>query len=315
MTDIIEPEEKKINPFLGILSHLATLYILILGISLAVIYYQGVYQNNSLYIYAPFTHIWPIALIAVGLSIFRVKSSASLMVGVFLLILAIIITSFSVSIRKDAIESNTQTISSSMSGMKSINTDMSFNTTDISIKGGESDIDGKYISNYGILANSITTYKDSVRNINLQQLDIKPGFGLYSKKVTLIFPKNIPAIFDINANLSLLSLDLKDILLKSANFTLKGSEASINLDQIEKESTLNITSTASRVTVTIPANTKVLLSTNHRFTTNDFIGFTQKGEDSKLYESSNYKDLDDNEEKTLGVNLNSTFSQIKVIQQ
>lgn len=315
MTDIIEPEEKKINPFLGILSHLATLYILIVGISLGVIYYQGVYQNNSLYIYVPFTHIWPIVLIAVGLSIFRVKSSASLMVGVFLLILAITITSFSVSIRKDAIESNTQTISSSMSGMKSINTDMSFNTTDISIKGGESDIDGKYISNYGLLANSITTDKDSVRNINLQQLDIKPGFGLYSKKVTLIFPKNIPAIFDINANLSLLSLDLKDILLKSANFTLKGSEASINLDQIEKESTLNITSTASRVTVTIPANTKVLLSTNHRFTTNDFIGFTQKGEDSKLYESSNYKDLDDNEEKTLGVNLNSTFSQIKVIQQ
>jgi len=315
MTDIIEPEEKKINPFLGILSHLATLYILIVGISLGVIYYQGVYQNNSLYIYVPFTHIWPIVLIAVGLSIFRVKSSASLIVGVFLLILAITITSFSVSIRKDAIESNTQTISSSMSGMKSINTDMSFNTTDISIKGGESDIDGKYISNYGLLANSITTDKDSVRNINLQQLDIKPGFGLYSKKVTLIFPKNIPAIFDINANLSLLSLDLKDILLKSANFTLKGSEASINLDQIEKESTLNITSTASRVTVTIPANTKVLLSTNHRFTTNDFIGFTQKGEDSKLYESSNYKDLDDNEEKTLGVNLNSTFSQIKVIQQ
>ena len=315
MTDIIEPEEKKINPFLGILSHLATLYILIVGISLGVIYYQGVYQNNSLYIYVPFTHIWPIVLIAVGLSIFRVKSSASLIVGVFLLILAITITSFSVSIRKDAIESNTQTISSSMSGMKSINTNMSFNTTDISIKGGESDIDGKYISNYGLLANSITTDKDSVRNINLQQLDIKPGFGLYSKKVTLIFPKNIPAIFDINANLSLLSLDLKDILLKSANFTLKGSEASINLDQIEKESTLNITSTASRVTVTIPANTKVLLSTNHRFTTNDFIGFTQKGEDSKLYESSNYKDLDDNEEKTLGVNLNSTFSQIKVIQQ
>jgi hypothetical protein len=315
MTDIIELEEKKINPFLGILSHLATLYILILGISLGVIYYQGVYQNNSLYIYVPFTHIWPIVLIAVGLSIFRVKSSASLIVGVFLLILAITITSFSVSIRKDAIESNTQTISSSMSGMKSINTNMSFNTTDISIKGGESDIDGKYISNYGLLANSITTDKDSVRNINLQQLDIKPGFGLYSKKVTLIFPKNIPAIFDINANLSLLSLDLKDILLKSANFTLKGSEASINLDQIEKESTLNITSTASRVTVTIPANTKVLLSTNHRFTTNDFIGFTQKGEDSKLYESSNYKDLDDNEEKTLGVNLNSTFSQIKVIQQ
>jgi hypothetical protein len=315
MTDIIEPEEKKINPFLGILSHLATLYILIVGISLGVIYYQGVYQNNSLYIYVPFTHIWPIVLIVVGLSIFRVKSPASLIVGVFLLIFAITITSFSVSIRKDAIESNTQTISSSMSGMKSINTDMSFNTTDISIKGGESDIDGKYISNYGILANSITADKDSVRNINLQQLDIKPGFGLYSKKVNLIFPKNIPAIFDINANLSLLSLDLKDILLKSANFTLKGSEASINLDQIEKESTLNITSTASRVTVTIPANTKVLLSTNHRFTTNDFIGFTQKGEDSKLYESSNYKDLDDNEEKTLGVNLNATFSQIKVIQQ
>jgi hypothetical protein len=315
MTDIIEPEEKKINPFLGILSHLATLYILIVGISLGVIYYQGVYQNNSLYIYVPFTHIWPIVLIVVGLSIFRVKSPASLIVGVFLLIFAITITSFSVSIRKDAIESNTQTISSSMSGMKSINTDMSFNTTDISIKGGESDIDGKYISNYGILANSITTDKDSVRNINLQQLDIKPGFGLYSKKVTLIFPKNIPAIFDINANLSLLSLDLKDILLKSANFTLKGSEASINLDQIEKESTLNITSNASRVTITIPSNIKVLLSTSHRFTTNDFIGLVQKGVDAKLYESSNYKDLDDNEEKTLGVNLNSTFSQIKVIQQ
>ncbi len=315
MADIIEPEEKKINPFLGILSNLATLYILILGISLGFIYYQGVYQNNYLYIYVPFTHIWPIALIAVGLSIFRVKSLVSLMVGLFLLVLAITITSFSVPIRKDAIESNIQTISSSMSGIKSIKTNMSFTTTDISIKGGESDIDGKYISNYGILTSTIVNDKDSVGNINLQQLDIQPGFGSYSKKVDLIFPKNIPAIFDINANISPLSLDLKGILLQSAKITLKGSEASINLDQIEKESTISVTSNASRVTITIPSNIKVLLSTSHSFTTNDFIGLVQKGGDANVYESSNYQVLDDNEENTLTVNLNSTFSQIKVIQQ
>ena len=315
MTDIIEPEEKKINPFLGILSHLGVLYILILGISLGVIYYQGVYQNNSLYIYVPFTYIWPLALIAVGLSIFRVKSLVSLIVGLFLLVSAITITSFSVPIRKDAIESNTQTISSSMSGIKSIYTDMAFTAADLSIKGGGYGIDGEYTSNYGILTNTLSLDQDFVQNIGLKQLDIQPGFGSYSKKINLILSDNIPTIFDITANISSLSLDLEQVLLKSASITLRGSEASISLKQVDTTATLNISSTTSRVTIIIPSNIKVLLSTSHSFTTNDFIGLIQKGVDVRVYESSNYQVSDGDEEKTLAVNLNSTFSQIKVIQE
>jgi hypothetical protein len=312
---IIESGEKKTNPFLRIFSHLGTIYILILGLSLGIVYYQGVYQNNYLYIYVPFIYIWPLALIAVGLSIFRVKSLVSLIVGLFLLVSAITITSFSVPIRKDTIESNTQTVSGSINDVKSIYTDMAFTAADLSIKGGGYGIDGEYTSNYGILTNTLSLDQDFVQNIGLKQLDIQPGFGSYSKKINLILSDNIPTIFDITANISSLSLDLEQVLLKSASITLRGSEASISLKQVDTTATLNISSTASRVTITIPRNSKVLLSTSHSFTQNDFIGLVQKGENSTLYESSNYQVSGDEKEKIVKVNLNSTFSQIKVIQE
>jgi hypothetical protein len=312
---IIESEEKKTNPFLGVLSHLGMLYILILGISLGIVYYQGVYQDNSLTISIPFTDIWPLALIAVGLSIFRVKSSASLSVGVFLMVLAVTITMFSVFIGADAIDTNIKPIKGSINGAKSIYTDIATTSTDISIKGGGADIDGQYIANYGTLTNTIALDKYASQNISIEQLDIQPGFGSYSKKVDLILPNNIPAIFNITANISPLSLDLKGILFKSANITLRGSRASIIMDQVEKTATLSITSTASQVTIIIPRNIKVLLSTSDSFANNDFIGLIQKEVDSRIYESSNYQVLDGEEEKTVTVNLNSTFSQIKVIQK
>ncbi len=312
---IIEPEEKKPNSFIGIFSHLGILYILILGISLGIVYYQGVFQDNYLSIYIPFSHIWPLALIAVGLSIFRVKSSASLSVGLFLMVLATAITMFSVFIRADAIDTNTQIISGSVNNVKSIYADISTTSTNISVKGGGTGIDGQYTANYGVLINTITTDTDAVQTINLRQLDIQPGFGSYSKKLDIILPNNIPTIFDITANISPLSLDLKGIVLKSANITLRASQANIVIDQIETTTNLNITSTASQVTLSIPRNIKVLLSTSHSFTSNDFIGLTQKGVDSKVYESQNYQVSSDNEEKTITLNLNSTSSQIKVIQK
>jgi hypothetical protein len=312
---IIESEEQKSNSFLGVFSHLGRIYILILIIILGVIYYQRIYQANNIYIYIPFSDIWPLALITVGLSIFRVKSLLSLGIGISLMILAITFTMFSVFIRTDAIEPNTQIISNSINNTKSIYTNMSLTAGDIGVKGGGIDINGQYTSNYGVLTNTIAVDKDLVQNINLKQLDIQPGFGSYSKKLDIIFPNNIPAIFDINTNISSLSLDLKEILLQSANITLRGSEASINLGQIETTSTLNISATASRVTITIPRNIKVLLATSHSFTTNNFIGLTKKDVDSRIYESIDYQVLNRDEEKTITVNLNSTFSQIKVVQQ
>lgn len=312
---IIEPEEKKTNSLIGVFSHLGLIYILILGISLGIVYFQGVYQGNYLSIYIPFSHIWPLALIAVGLSLFQVKSSASLSVGIFLMVLAITITMFSVFIRVDAIDSTTKTISASSNGVKSIYADISAISTDISIKGGMADVRAEYISNYGILTNSIEVDRDSIQNITLEQLDTQPGFGSYNKNISLILPNTIPAIFDITANISPLSLDLQGIILKSANITLRGSETSIILDQVESTSNLNINSTASQVTITIPRNIKVLLSTSHTFTDNNFVGLSQKGVDSRVYESNNYQASSEGEEKTVTVNLNSTFSQIKVIQQ
>jgi hypothetical protein len=319
---IIEPEDKKTNPLIGIFSDLGRIYILILGVIWGVVYCQGIYQNKEVFIYIPFTHIWPFTLIAVGLSIFKVKSSVSLSGGIFFLALAITMTVFSVSIRTNSIKTNTETISNSINGVKSINTNMSFTTTDISIKGGSVGIDGQYTSNYGIITSSITNDKDFVQNISLKQLDIQPGFGSYTKKLDLAFPKNIPAIFDITADISSLSLDLRGIPLKSANITLRGSEASIILDQIESGANLNVNSRASQVTITIPRNIKVLLTTSHSLTTNDMIGLVQKGLDSKIYEiesgvyeSSNYQASNDNEEKIMTVNLNSTLARIKIIQQ
>jgi hypothetical protein len=312
---IIEPEEKKQNPLIGVFSHLGLIYIIILAICLGIVYFQGVYQGDYLSIYIPFTHIWPLALIAVGLSLFQVKSSASLSVGIFLMALAITITMFSVFTRADAIDSTTKTISASSNGVKSIYADISAISTDISVRGGVADMNAQYISNYGILTNSIEVDKDSVQNITLEQLDIQPGFGSYNKDISLSLPSTIPAIFDITANISPLSLDLQGIVLKSANITLRGSNASIILDKVEAISSLNITSTASQVTITIPRNIKVLLSTSHTFTTNNFIGLSQTGVDSRVYESNNYQPSSEGGDKTVTVNLNSTFSQIKVIQQ
>lgn len=312
---IIESEEKKPNPLIGVFSHLGLIYILILSVCLGTVYFEGVYQGNYLSIYIPFTHIWPLAFIAVGLSIFQVKSSASLSVGVFFMVLALSITIFSVSIREDAIDTTTQTISASSNGVKSMYTDISATSTDISIKKGGDDINAEYISNYGVLTNSIEVDKDLVQNIILKQLDIQPGFGSYNKNISLALPNTIPGIFDITANISPLNLDLQGIILKSANITLRGSEAFIILDKVDATSNLNITSTVSRVTIIIPRNIKVLLSTSHTFTDNNFTGLSQKGVDSRVYESNNYQISNNGDEKTLAVNLNSTFSQIKVIQQ
>lgn len=315
LRDLISQEENSIKePKHSI--NLGVLYIVILIILMIIVSFYGVYRNQNLVVYIPFVKIWPLLLIAVGLSIFKVKGSSSLSTGFFLMVLTLGLTIGSVFVQADTIKEQRNTTIERVQNTQPVNMDMEINSTQLTVGRGQgSQVALDFVSNYTNIDPNIYIDEKSVMNVDVNQLDFSPGIGNYRNELMMNISPSNPLSMELDANLSEITLNLEDLIIQSLDLSLTGSQSSIQVGRIESESVLNLTMMGSIVDITIPQGINVLLSTSNTFTISNIVGLAKKAQESRLYESIVKSSPEDTPSSTLIINLNATFSQVNLTQK
>lgn len=309
--------------------NLAQVYLILLLLSGGGIYFYSVYQDDYLQLLIPYTVIWPISLILIGISIFRVKNTASFSVGFFITALSVGFTIVLIFVYSTNVKAHLDTKLISIKDTKQLALEINLVATDAKIKSDNKDIlVGDFNSNYEMA--KINNYKDEnkIENIKFSQVAFPPGLGFYNKSTNISVPKSIPAIYDINMNLVRSSIDLSGIDLISANFDIQNSQVEItiqNLD-IKNDSKLDIKSRLSNIDLVISKDVEVDFINNSDFSQVSFEGMVKKNsdKDQSIYRTDiniqdevkeNLEDKDKLNKKKLIISLNSTLSNIKITQK
>lgn len=297
--------------------NLAWIYILLL--ILVLIYFYLGSQASYFSILVSFAKIWPIAMILVGISIFRVNNFSSFAVGLLLVFFLMAITISSIFVPKTLVKDVFYTQSVPVSGASEVDarinlilTKANFSNSNINVFKGNS------LSNYDDL--EISNYKDpsGSERITLNHDGLPDGLGSYSKNTDIIFPSSIPFSFDIKLILSKLESNFKSFTMTSSVLDLIGSNAEIVISDLDKSSSINIKSTLSQVNLVIDDSINVTFSASSSLTQQEVVGFSPSTVDNRIYKSNRPENLETeqkDERPELVITLNSTLSKVKIIQQ
>lgn len=302
-------------------------YIFLLVFSFALIYFYSVMQDNYLSIMIPYRIIWPISIIFIGISIFRVKNSAAFSVGFFITTLSVGITITSTFVYSSNITYNNETTLVRVSDANSIATDINFTATRSNIRSERENIfRSDFISNYDKVISNSYRDENQVENIKLEYNLLPPGIGAYNKNSEILFPNNIPISFKINSNLSLIEANISNLKLESGHISSNNSIFDIVIKDIdlEKNALLDISSNLSRLNIIISKDVPIIVTNSSRLSQIEFIGISKSTNSSNVYQTITQANAIDNqgeagevpeENKKLIINLNSTLSQIKITQR
>lgn len=288
--------------------NLGKIYIFLLSISVGIIYFYSVYQDDYLKLIIPYTVLWPISIIFIGISIFRVKNTASFSTGFFITTLSVGLTITSVFVYSSSIKENKHTSLFSLNDINSINTKINLVGTNMIIKAEDKNFfKADFSSNYdaGIYRNYIDN--DNVNNIILEQPLLPRGFGYYHKSSDIILPIDKPVSFDIKLNLSSADINLSNMKLLGGSIDSKNSRINIiakELD-IDKDTTLEINSLLSEINISISGDIDILLSNSSNLSHSKFIGLGKDNSNLNIYKLEGSSG-----NKKLIINLISTLSKI-----
>lgn len=321
-----QPEEdSKKNPYIKI--NFGKLYILLLIFSVGLIYFYGVYQGNYLSLLIPYRILWPISIILIGISIFRVKNSSAFSVALFITTLSVAITITSIFVYSSNVESSVITSSIPIKDASALSTDINLVTTKTKVQSDDIDkFKVDFNSNYEMPVYSNYRDENKIENIAIDQKLFQPGIGSYSKNSDIVFPNLIPISFKINTNFSSVEYSLSGMKLKSGHIVANRSLIDIEIKPIDiyEDTVLDINANFSRVNIVVSKDMPTIVSYTSSFSQTEFIGLSRDPNSSNVYqtivqESTADKDSISQEEskeiKKLIINLKSNFSQIKVIQK
>lgn len=289
--------------------NLGQIYILLLSISGFIIYFYSVYKNDYLKLIIPYTILWPISIIFIGISIFRVKNTAAFSLGFFITTLSVGLTITSVFVYSYNIKDYMNTSLFSTNDIKSINTKINLVDTNGTIKVEDKNLfKADFYSNYdnGKYSNYI---ENNINNIILEQPLLPSGFGSYDKSSDIIFPISQPTSLDIKFNLSSADINLSKMKLLVGSINAKNSRINIiakELD-IDKDITIEINSFLSDIILTISGDTDIVLSNSSNLSQNKFIGFEQDSSNLNIYKFEGSAS-----NKKIMINLVSTLSRINI---
>lgn len=306
---------------------LTKIYWILLLLSGGVIYFYSVYQHDYLKLLIPYTVIWPISLILVGISIFRVKNTASFSVGFFITSLTVGLTIVSIFVYSKNIKDNLDTKLIQFKDTKQLALNANIVATKATIKSDNKNIFlGDFSSNYDKA--NISNYKDEnkIENIQLTQKAFPPGLGSYHKSTTIAFPTVIPTSFNMKINLSRVSTDLSGMNLISGIFDIQNSQLEMTIKDldIKDESKLDIKSRLSNIDLVISKDIEAEIIRNSDFSQVKFDGIKQDSANKSIYRTNinsqeeiqgNVEDNKKIDKKKLIINLNSTLSNIRVTQK
>ncbi|MEX0596880.1 MAG: hypothetical protein WD512_10305 [Candidatus Paceibacterota bacterium] len=304
------------------------IYIFLLILSVAFIYYHSGGTNISLSIFLPYKLLWTICIILIGISIFRAKNTTAFSIAFAITTLSVGITITSILGYSSNIIENRTTNIIPINDVVEINSEMNFVAMQAKIKSEDSTMfKADFVSNYDKLIESNYRDENQVENIKLEQKFLPPGIGLYTKNLDIIFPRNIPISFNINSNLSSIEANLSSIKLKSGHITTNNSKVDIVISDMDfdEDIVLDIKSNLSIFNLIVSKDIPIILSNSSSLSQTDFIGLNKESNTDNVYQTIIQEDniteqesLAENEPqeiKKLIINLNATLSQIKIIQR
>lgn len=300
---------------------LAKIYLILLLLSGGAIYFYSVYQDDYLQLLIPYTVIWPISLILVGISIFRVKNTASFSVGFFITSLSVGLTIVSIFVYSTNVKNNLDTKLISVQDVKQLVINIDLVATKSTIKSDNKNLFlADFSSNYDKANINNYTDENKIENIKLDQKSFPPGLGSYSKFTNITLPKNIPTTFDAKINLSIGSIDLSEINLASGIFDIRNSQLEIKINNLNNnDSKIDIKSRLSNINLLISKDIKVDIVDNSEFSKVEFEGMEKDNTNDSIYRTSINSQLNTNnnlsDKKKLTINLNSTLSNVRIIQK
>jgi len=300
---------------------LAKIYLILLLLSGGAIYFYSVYQDDYLQLLIPYTVIWPISLILVGISIFRVKNTASFSVGFFITSLSVGLTIVSIFVYSTNVKNNLETKVIPIQDFKQLVLDIDLVATKATIKSDDKNLFlGDISSNYDKADIKYYTNENNIENIQLEQNSLPPGLGSYSKSTNIILPKAMPTNFDAKINLSIVSIDFSEMDLSSSIFDIQNSQLEIKIDDLKNNnSKIDIKSRFSNITLLISKDIQVDMVDNSEFSSIEFEGMEKDNTNNSIYRTNISYQLGANEKlvnkKKLVINLSSTLSKVTIIQK
>lgn len=328
--------------------HLGKIYLLLLIISGIFIYFYSNYQYNYLKFLYSYALIWQISLVLIGISMIRVRNVFDLSIGLSITVLSLAVTTIGIFNYQFNIKNNIQNNIVKTNSVNKINFNMDLVTGKTVINTNDLDqVNINLNSNYERYNYEGYIDSDNTKIIELSQTSFPSGLGSYNKFNDIFFPKLIPITLNIKSNLSILKLDLTNMNLDSSNIDISNSQLDIIINSldIKKESILNLKSISSNINISISKDIEVILTNSSKLSFNSFQGIEKDSSDSKKYKSAwvpmQYQDKNESESniykteqkevtgelnneiktepknytKTLIINLDSTLSKVKIIQQ
>jgi hypothetical protein len=303
--------ENNTNQQKDIKINLGLIYFLLLLLSIGIIYFYSLNQNYNLKLLIPYTLLWPIAIIIIGISIFRVKNTAAFSVGFFITTLAVGLTIASIFTHSNNVENYNNNNLASINEASSVSTKiiLSFNNSIIK------SVDDKFFkfnlqSNYDL--GDYKNYRDdnNVENIYLEQKLFPQGIGAYYKSSDISLPRLKPIALDLDFNLSNVDLDLSGLNLKSGYIKSTSSTLNIKINDldIDGDTVLGVASTVSDINIMLAGDMNILISNSSTLSSTEFIGIDKDTSKSSIYKVEKRQ----NNDKRLILNLTSNFSRVKV---
>lgn len=298
-------KEESISSKKEININLVIIYIFLL--SIAIIYFSYLDKDNYLKIRMPYTILWPILIMLIGISIFRVKNKISFFLGLFITILSVGLTITSIFGYSSNIKQYKYNNTFPITDNSAIDIDLNLVDADTHIKSANKNFfEADFKSNYDS-GNYTYSLENNSDNIKLEQSLFPQGLGFYDKLANITFPSEIPISFDLKLNLSSANIDLSKIKFLGATMDIKNSKVDIivkDLD-IEKDTTVDIKSFFSEINILISGDVNILLTDSSTLSQNKFIGFEKDNSNIYKLESGANKNQ-------LIMNLKSNISKINI---
>ncbi len=292
-----------------------TLYLGLTLIILGLTYYYGAAYMSSLRVMVSYARLWPLAMIVLGLTLYRSRSRSTFAVGVLISLLAVMTTVTTVLVQDDRLElKNAQYTVPSNPNIQESNILIENPAGKLTILGGSSEgrfIDAYYESNYADFVPA-NIEKENTYLISLSQRDLWQGVGNYYKSMTARLSDSVPTSLTVRGTAMSTVMDLSSVQLRELDVTVQASDLNLTLGNTVERSDISIDSAASAITIFYPADVGVEIIYDGTLTTTNFDGFDGLNtEPEGVYRSENYNESISRSRLTISANV----SRVTVVQQ
>lgn len=268
------------------------LLILIGGLALAGNFGLATIEWSSLW------RLWPLFIVAAGLSILSFKNIIWKILSVILSVAAVTAIAWvllggfkQINVSVGTLKNYNETIQVASSEIKS---------AEVSIDAGASEVyiatadqigiaTADLTSNFAILEKT-SSVSDSIQKVDFSMKSenrwFNNWFGDFKNKWDVKLTRNLPLSLDVKAGACDADIDLSGAKLNTVDIDMGASNLTLKLGKNQSLANVNIDSGASSITIRVPAESGVKLFTEGGLSSKELADLKRSG--NKTYESNNY---------------------------